>query len=176
MTPILLKSIAAITAVAGLAVNSSDGLGTGDAYELSPLTQLTQSDIKTHAMHVFMRGDANGDNVLDADEYTSLSVITAELAQLNGFIVIETGDDYLTAQLPDAGRAALSVSEQIRIEAVSRKEFYLFAGEDGKMNVSEFAEAQISKFNQADFNGNGVLARRELYSFAARQALVAHEV
>jgi len=173
MTPILLKSVAALATVAGLAVNSGDALDASDAYEVRSLTQLTQSDVKTHAMHVFMRGDTNRDNVLDADEYTSLSVVTAELAHLNGFIVIETGDAYLTAPLPGVRHSALSQSEQIRIEAVSRKAFYVFAGDDGTMDISEFAEAQVSKFDQADFNSNGILAKRELFSFAQRQALVA---
>ena len=168
----MMKSMAALAAIAGFAFTSVEGADMRTAYEDQSLSRLTRSQIQTHAMHVFMRADRNNDQSLNADEYTALSVVTAELAQLNGFIVIEAGGELATAALPSQTHAALSQSEQIRIEAVARRGFYLFAGDDGLMKVAEFSNAQTSMFDNADFNNNGVLAKRELMTFVQHQAYI----
>jgi hypothetical protein len=175
MTPVLLKSFAAMATVAGLALTTVEGTENRSAYDGQEISRLTRSDIKTHAMSVFMRADIDNDQSLSADEYTALSIVTAELAHLNGFIVVESGGGVSTAALPPMRRAALTQSEQIRIEAVSRRKFYVFSGDDGAMDAREFSAAQIAMFDAADFNNNGVLAKRELNSFAQRQALMTIE-
>lgn len=172
MTPITLSSVAvktaaAIAAVAGLAFAAVDG---PDAYGDARLRSLTEADVAGHAARVFARADMDQSGALDADEYTALSVITAELARLNGFIVIEREDAPGVIELSAAEPAALPEAEQIRIAAVSRNAFYVFAGLDGEMTREEFAAAQGSLFASADLNGNGKLARRELALFAQRQA------
>lgn len=170
MGPLLLKSAAAIVAVAGLAFASADDLTLGAAYSDDALSSLTQAELADHALRVFERADRNGDQTLDVDEYTALSVVTAELAQLNGFLVIETGAEPGLIALPVARPAALSRSEHIRINAVAQHAFYAYAGGDGRIDTDEFVSAQTALFNAADLNGNGTLKRRELGVFAQRQA------
>lgn len=169
MTPVLLKSIAAIAAVAGLAATSAEDLIKGP-YDDGAIAKLTQAELSAHAQRVFARADIDGDEALSSDEYAALSIVTAELAHLNGFIVIEKEDGVATAPLPGSMHAALTNFEQARIEAVSRNAFYAFAGEDGRMSAGEFAAAQGAMFEAADFNHNGTLARQELGVFAQRQA------
>ncbi len=170
MVPLLMKSAAAIAAVAGLAFASADDLTPGAAYGEDALSSLTQAELADHALLVFERADRNGDQVLDVDEYTALSVVTAELAQLNGFIAIETEDEPSLIALPSARPAALSRGEHIRIAAVAQHAFYTYAGGDGRIDADEFVSAQTALFEAADFNGNGTLKRRELGVFAQRQA------
>jgi EF hand len=170
MGPLLIKSAAAIAAVAGLAFASADELAPGAAYGDAALSSLTQAELADHALRVFERADRNGDQALDVDEYTALSVVTAELAQLNGFIAIETEDEPSLIALPGASPSALSRSEHIRINAVAQHAFYAYAGGDGRIDADEFVAAQSALFNAADRNGNGMLKRRELGVFAQRQA------
>ncbi len=170
MGPLLLKSAAAIAAVAGLAFAQPDDLTSGAAYGSGALSSLTQAELADHALLVFERADRNGDQALDVDEYTALSVTTAELAQLNGFVSIETEDEPSLIALPAARPAALSRGEHIRIAAVAQHAFYAYAGGDGRIDVDEFVAAQSALFNAADRNGNGTLKRRELGVFAQRQA------
>lgn len=174
MTPILMKSFAAIAAVASVAAASYEGVDRGSPYDGRAATTLTRADVAKNARLVFTRADADQDGLLNADEYAALSIVTAELAHLNGFIVVEKdGDDIATAPLPGSMHAALTGFEQARIEAVARNGFYAFAGDDGVMTEAEFAAAQDSLFDAADVNHNGALNRRELGVFAQRQAHMA---
>lgn len=168
MIPVLLKSAAAVAAVAGLAFAAVE---TDDAaYDGAALTSLSEADIADHAGQVFSRADIDKNAALDVDEYTALSVVTAELARLNGFVAVEKGNDVRVIELPSAETASLSRSEHIRIAAVAQNVFYGFAGEDGRMSADEFANAQGALFKAADLNRNGKLGRRELSIFAQRQA------
>lgn len=170
MTPVLLKSIAAVAAVAGLAYASVGSDLTSDPYDGAALSALSEADVADHAARVFARADIDGNAALDVDEYVALTVVTAELARLNGFIVIENGDEPGVVDLPAAAPAALPKSEHIRIAAVARNAFYVFAGDDGRMSADEFAVAQDALFQAADRNHNGKLGRKELFNFAQRQA------
>ncbi len=169
MTRALLKSAAAIAAVAGLAYASVGTMETGP-YDGAALTTLSQAEIANHAQLVFARADLDRNQALDVDEYTALAVVTAELSRLNGFVVVEKGETVGTIELADAGPAALPRSEHIRIAAVAQNAFYAFAGADGRMSAEEFAAAQGAVFDAADLNRNGKLGRRELSIFAQRQA------
>jgi hypothetical protein len=170
MTPVVLKSIIAVAAVAGLGFVSVDTDGADPAYGEARLQSLSMADVEIHAAQLFERADADKDATLNADEYTALAVVTAELARLNGFIVIECGDCMGVVDVPNASPAALSRNEHIRIAAIARNVFYGFAGLDGKMDREEFEKAQIAMFEAADRNNNGRLGRKELSGFAQRQA------
>ena len=45
-------------------------------------------------------------------------------------------------------------------------------GEDGLMDRQEYVGEQAARFLDADRNGNGMLAKAELTSFAARAAMI----
>lgn len=171
MMSVALKSAAALFAAAGLAATSVDDFTGAPAYGDGHVKALTEDAVAAHASTIFHRADRDQNGFLDADEYASLSIVAAELARLNGFVVIESDDGPATLTLASTGPAALSRAEHIRIDAVARSAFYTSAGEDGRMSESEYLSAQRASFDAADFNANGVLRRGELEAFAQRQAL-----
>lgn len=170
MLSFALKSAAAIAAVAGLALTSPNSESLLNVSE-GAIATLTEQDIIAYAQRVFARADLNQDLALDIDEYAALSVITAELAQLNGFIRIETNDDEPGfIQLPLTRPASLSAAEHARIAALAGRVFYAAAGADARMSADEFQMAQLNLFRSADTDRNGALKKKELAVFAARQA------
>ena len=171
MMSVALKSVAALAAAAGLAYKAADETALAPAYGDSVRT-LSADAVATHAALVFQRADRDQDGALDADEYASLSVVSAELARLNGFVVIEGEEGPATVAIASGAPSALSHAEYIRIDAVARSAFYLHAGDDGRLSEEEFANGQRAVFDAADFNRNGVLRRGELEAFAQRQALL----
>jgi len=166
-----------ISAVAALAAGVSAALASGAAFKDNAydgaITGLTQAEASLHARQVFARSDRNQDGVMSADEFASLSIITAELAHLNGFIAIEGDDGARTIALPIKAPVALPRGERARVEAVARNAFYAAAGSDGKLTAAEFISAEMVKFTEADRNRNGRLAKSELAGFAMRQARLA---
>jgi hypothetical protein len=170
MMTIVMKSAAAVLAAAGLAYTSA-----GDAppaYGDEGLKALTEEALADHAANVFQRSDRNQDGALNTDEYAALAIVSAELARLNGFIVIEGATGPARVTLAGYAPASLSAAEHARIDAVARSAFYLHAGDDGSMSEEEFTNAQQGVFDAADFNRNGVLRRGELEVFAQRQAMM----
>lgn len=169
MMSIIFKSTAAILAAAGLAVSAGEDALSGPAYSDS-LAELTEESFASHAAVVFQRTDRNQDGYLQVDEFAAFSIVSAELARLNGFVVIEDENGPATLEIAGYSPSALSRSEHIRIDAVARNTFFLHAGDDGVMSEDEFTDAQRASFDAADFNRNGVLRRGELEAFAYRQA------
>ncbi len=171
MFSVALKTAAAMLAAAGLAYTSADDKLSA-AYGDDHVASLSEDQLADHAAAVFNRADRDQNGALDSDEYASLSIVSAELARLNGFVVIETANGPATVALAGMTPAALSPAEHVRVDAVARSTFYLHAGDDGLMSEDEYTSAQRSIFEVADFNRNGVLKRGELQAFANRQALV----
>lgn len=167
-----ISAIAAFTLTVSAALASGAGIvGAPDDNELATLTE---SEASTHARLVFHRADLDRSGGLSADEFTALSVVTAELAHLNGYFVIEgEGDRARPIMLPINAPSALAPGERVRVEAVSRNTFFALAGDDGVLSEGEFVGAQSERFREADRNNNGALARSELKSFAVGQARLA---
>ncbi|MEO1250963.1 MAG: hypothetical protein AAFW81_01300 [Pseudomonadota bacterium] len=176
MTPILLKTAAAIAAAAGLAYTAADDFTAGSPYEGAELSSLDARAIEGHAAVLFARADRNEDRVIDVHEFAALSIVSAELARLNGFVVIETHSGPQTLRLVANEPASLGFAEHARINAVSRATFYAFAGEDVALSADEFLAYQKSQFAAADFDQDGALEKGELSAYAKRQALVATAV
>ncbi|MEM8772761.1 MAG: hypothetical protein AAGD92_14035 [Pseudomonadota bacterium] len=170
MLTLAMKSVAALAAAAGLAYTAAEDAPLGSPYDESALKVLTEAQIADHASLVFARADFDQDGKMNADEFAALSIVTAELALLNGFIVIENADDPGTVALGETTPQALSPAEHVRIEAVARNVFYHHAGEDGELSEDEFIASERAKFAAADLNNNGALRRGELRIFAQRQA------
>ncbi len=173
MISVAMKIAAAAVAAAGLAYTSAETALSGAAYgDEDRLTALTEAALVEHAAAVFQRADRDQSGALDNDEYAALSIVSAELARLNGFVVIESADGFGTLALSGSTPSALSQIEHVRVDAVARSTFYQHAGDDGLMSEQEYADAQRAVFDVADFNRNGVLKRGELKAFAHRQALL----
>ena len=128
--------------------------------------------LTAHANAIFARADIDGSGKLDANEYAALAIVTAELSRLNGFYALDIGDGREFVPLPVSAPGALSQAEHARVDAVARAEFYAAAGEDGLMDRQEYVGEQAARFLDADRNGNGMLAKAELTSFAARAAMI----
>ena len=170
-TTVFMSTIAGAAAAAGLTVASLVGLSTpNNAYVDGELKSLSAPEASTYAEGVFARSDRNGDAVLDVNEFAALTIVTAELANLNGFVSVEKEASVETISLPINAPAALSSSEHARIDAVARHTFYAFAGKDGKMQQGQYISLQSAIFTSSDLNANGALARAELSIFARRQA------
>jgi len=176
MTRDLIAAFAA-PAVAIVAIGVGAALASGLRSEVPAyqgmVTELTAGAAQTHARTVFMRADLDRSGTLDADEYASLALVTAELARLNGFLAIETGADAAAqVSLPIAAPSAISSAERVRIDAVARSEFYAAAGADAALTLEEYLTVKADQFDTADRNGNGQLGRAELAAFAAREAML----
>ncbi|WP_375202828.1 hypothetical protein [Hyphococcus sp.] len=169
---ILMNAVTAAFATVAVAAASYAGLKPGGAYDDGALTALSRSEAAAHAQAVFARADRNGDDVLDVNEFAAMTVVTAELANLNGFISVEDGESVKTVALPISAPLALGDAEQTRIDAVARHTFYAFAGEDGKMQQGEYLGLQNAIFASSDLNANGALTSAELSLFAQRQAFL----
>ncbi|WP_428409058.1 hypothetical protein [Hyphococcus sp.] len=172
---IFMNAVTAAFASVAVAAASFAGLKPGGAYDDGVLTALSRADAASHALATFMRADRNGDDALDVNEFAALTVVTAELANLNGFVSVENGEGVKTIALPVAAPVALGDAEQTRIDAVARHTFYAFAGADGKMQQGEYLGLQQAIFASSDLNANGALTSAELSLFAQRQAFLRPE-
>ena len=170
MTRTSIVSFIAITAGIGGALAA--GVGLEDRAYGDEIATLTAQEVETHAAAEFFRADVNGDGVMNADEYTALATVTAELSLLNGFVAFETGKSEETVALPFERPGALTRGERARIEATARNEFYTAAGSDGVLSAPEYKAFKVSRFSDADRNRNGKLAKAELRAFAAAEAKV----
>ena len=166
-------SFIAITAGIGSALAAGAGLENHAPYG-DTITSLTTDEVASHATASFLRADANSDGFVNVDEYAALTIVTAELSLLNGFIALQTGSAEEKVELPFGNPGALTRGERARIEAVARSEFYQIAGDDSTISHSEFHDHKASKFAEADRNRNGKLAKAELQAFAAAEANVTY--
>ncbi len=169
---IFMNAATAAVATIAVAAASFTGFTPSAAYDDGALTSLSQSEASAYALAVFGRSDRNGDGVIDVDEFAAMTVVTAELANLNGFVAIEKAGAVQTIALPVSAPLALGDAEQTRIDAVARHTFYAFAGADGKMQQGEFIGLQNAIFAASDLNANGALTSTELSIFAQRQAFL----
>ena len=173
MPTVIFNSLAAlstaIVGAAGVAIASFSGAGE-PAHGDSSIDRLTRAEIAQHAWMEFERADRNDDKSIDADEFAALSIVKAELAHLNGFILIEGRDGPRRLELPFEAPAALGDGEHTRIDAVARHTFYAFAGADGVMNADDYIGFNEAIFTSADRNKNQSLSNIELKYFAGQQA------
>ena len=135
---------------------------------------------KTHAATIFNRADFDRDNQLGSDEFATLQLVKAELLRLNGFLTIEAAGQITVVKLAkgeftnnnSTAFKGFSRAERLRIDAVSRKQFYKQAGLDSKMSLAEFLEMTQAEFSGADSNGDKKLEGRELKRFAKKLASI----
>lgn len=124
------------------------------------------------AANAFESADADRSGALSADEYAAMRLVTAELAHLNGFVPIVSGDSAEKIALPIEAPAAISSAERARIFALAYQEFYAAAGPDAKLSRREYLGRAAQIFARFDRDRDGVLARYELTRFAAEAAFL----
>ncbi|MEL7487767.1 MAG: hypothetical protein AAGJ87_11200, partial [Pseudomonadota bacterium] len=134
------------------------------------LTTLDYETVEENAEATFEQADLDDSGALDADEFAALSIVTAELSMLNGFLSYKTDDGLQTVALPVAAPHVVSRHDKTRLDAVARRAFYRAAGEDAALSAEEFVGLKTAAFHDADNNGNGRLSRSELDAFALGEA------
>lgn len=159
----------AAAVAAGASLVSSASVTPEPAYGISA-GKLEAAAAATHAARVFDRADLDNNGFLDRDEYEILGVVTAELAQLNGFIVIDAGRGVETVAIARAGKRSLDSGDKARIEERAKRGFRAISGDDERLSADEFVTAELEQFLAVDADRNGVLAGAELASFARAQS------
>ena len=134
-------------------------------------------DAATYAQHMaeqHRHADLDGNGYLDADEFSTLELVTAELARLNRFVVVagERDETVITLgrQASEARFTGLSKVDRIEIDATARNVFYRHAGADLQMSAEEFQHLAAEEFADADLNRDTVLTRREARNLAMTKA------
>ena len=134
-------------------------------------TRLEAETVAAYVGRVFDRADLNNNGFLDMEEYSILAIVSAELAQLNGFVSFDVGLGVETVALPGGVTTpppAAHLKDNLLEQA--NREFAYAAGEDGRLSAADFADAVLEQFLASDADRDGVLAGGELKSFAAAQA------
>ena len=163
---IVLPGFAAAIAVGAGLVHAAS-VETSYAYA-DQAVQLEAATVASTAKTVFIRADLDNDSELSREEFVTLSIVTAELARLNGFVPVDYAGGVRTAALPRA--AAWSAGERARVEATAQRDYALIAGDDERLTRDEFVAARLEAMTAADLDRNGVLKGAELSRFAAIEA------
>lgn len=166
----LFQKLAVSTAFAAVAA----GAGMFSEKEAAPAYGVAAASLEAtsaarHAARAFEKADLNNDGELDEDEYSLAALVTAELALLNGFYAIDAGDGVETVAIATA-RRALNDAEKVELLSSAVREFAAVAGDDERLDQSEYVNAQLEVFLANDTDRNAVLAAGELIAFGARQA------
>jgi hypothetical protein len=163
---LVLPSFAAVLA-AGAGLVHAASIELKPAYGAAAV-QLEATTVAMTAKIVFSRADLDNDRKLSREEYQTLSVVSAELARLNGFVPVDYTNGARTASLPRA--EAWGKADRARVEAAAERDYADFAGDDQRMTEEEFVASRLETFGAADLNRNGVLTGAELSRFAAIEA------
>lgn len=157
---------AALAAGAGLVTSASmTAIPVYGAFAFS----LEADAVAKNATRVFDRADLNNDGALDQDEYHILAVVTAELANLNGFASFHAGEGIRIVKIPQTKKSDLTAIEKAAIRAKAVREFLYLSGDDEGLAREEFITAEFERFIANDRDRNGVLFGPELVSFAMMQ-------
>lgn len=159
-------------ALAAVGVSAAFASADSGAAYGSTLTRLSAEAARANAEETFARADLDKSGALDAREYAALALVTAELSRLNGYVAYDMQGGVQTVALPVKSPEALTGGERARVLAVAYSNFYAAAGDDGQMSRDEFSGETSKRFKEADRNRNGVLARSELVTYAAKEASV----
>lgn len=164
----LAVSTAFAAVAAGAGMFSEKEAAPAPAYGVAAAS-LEATSAARHAARAFEKADLNNDGELDEDEYSLAALVTAELALLNGFYAIDAGDGVETVAIATA-RRALNDAEKVDLLSSAVREFAAVAGDDERLDQSEYVNAQLEVFLANDTDRNAVLAAGELIAFGARQA------
>lgn len=159
----------AAAAAIGASLVSSASVDPQPAYPMQA-SKLEAAAAAANASRLFDRADLDKNGALDREEHEILAVVTAELAQLNGFVSIDAGHGIETVAVARSGGQALDRSGKDRIRERALREFRLIAGDDERLTLDEFVDAQLELFLSSDADRNGVLAGGELKSFGFAQS------
>lgn len=159
----------AAAAAAGASLVSSAAVAPPSAYQ-GEAVRLEAAAASSNAARIFNRADLDNNGYLGRDEYEILSLVTAELTRLNGFIALDAGAGVETVVIAPSSARTLDKLEKARIKNRAQREFALYAGDDERLASDEYVNAYLEMFLATDVDRNGVLVGAELLSFAHAQS------
>ena len=153
-------------------------------------TTKTRAEIESLALRAFASADADGDGSIDQEEYVQLALASArdfdafvtepvKLMSVNPATDPEATDTAATDDaMPDETdmsapvqtaetAPALDDAETATIQTAAAETFEEVAGDDGEMTPEELRTAFLSRFDEADEDGDEELDAAELQTFAA---------
>lgn len=164
----------ALPAIGAALVAGAAMAATGDLTEPAyggAIKELSRGVNDRRAEILFAQADLDGSGDLSATEFAALSLVSAELARLNGFVAVDLGDAAPgVIDIADEAPASVSGADRTRIEAVATHEFHSAAGEDGVLTPSDFVAFERRKFDDADRDADGALRRQELGAYGLKVA------
>jgi len=163
---------AAAAVAAGVSLVTSAAVDPEPAYGAAAVSVEAEAVVR-EAISRFERADLNKDGALDEEEFAIMAIVGAELARLNGFVPIAMNGEVRTIPLGEARREPLTKAEKAMTAARAAREYRVIAGDDERVHVGEFVDAELEKFIADDADRNGELSGVELASFAHRQARLA---
>lgn len=127
-------------------------------------TVLPVTEAMIDAARSFRRVDINRDGIVDADEYASQRVVTAQLARFSRSVSIE-GQHVMTMALPEDVPGRLGDSEKAALDTVARRDFKVRAFGSKGLDAAGWQDARLELFSNADANGDDVLEGAELENY-----------
>ena len=124
-------------------------------------------DAEQAAVAAFQMADANGDGVLDQEEYLTIAM-AAESGLAEAAPALEQGEVDIGAPEQQIRAAEADASA---VEAA----FAEIAGETGEATKDDLRAAFLARFEQADADGDGQLDEEERLTFAALMIGVSDE-
>ena len=136
---------------------------------------IAQDQALSEAREMFETADANGDDVLSADEFVAaLRPVADAIEQTEDPIVAEveasaeeaTDADGEMAEAGTDAEPAVQTRELTPSDYLTAK-FEMISGVDGQLSLDEFESAQAADFEAADADGDARLDEEEAQAFAA---------
>lgn len=156
------------------------GEGAPPAYG-APADMVSRSEVASHAAATFRRADLDGSGRLDSAEFTALSLVSAELAAFNGFVVIapKPGEaktlglgDVVEMSGGEPPARDVRGTGRTRIEAVALRDFRSAMDVGDGLSFEGYLAYELARFDAADANGDERLLRGELADYARSIARV----
>ncbi|MEM9838028.1 MAG: hypothetical protein AAF830_02630 [Pseudomonadota bacterium] len=159
-----LIAIATKTVVSATFLAAAAHAGDADVSDVQAAADLPLTEAMIDAARSFARVDSNRDGVIDADEYASQRVVSAQLARFRRAVEID-GQTLISLPLPEDVANRMGDSEKTALGAVARRDFHVRAfGKEG-LDAALWQETQLETFYTADLDGDGVLREAELVRY-----------
>lgn len=148
-------------------VPNTGGATTPAAEAVAIVDVRVRTDAEQAAVAAFQMADANGDGVLDQEEYLTIAM-AAESGLAEAAPALEQGEVDIGAPEQQIRAAEADASA---VEAA----FAEIAGETGEATKDDLRAAFLARFEQADADGDGQLDEEERLTFAALMIGVSDE-
>ncbi|MEE4211165.1 MAG: hypothetical protein V2I43_18095 [Parvularcula sp.] len=117
------------------------------------------------AARAFSKVDMNQDGLVDEDEFAAQRVVYAQLARFNRVVPVD-GHDVVSIAVPEAVPQSMSHPERAALDAIARRDYHMRVLAEPGLTQQTWSEWRLETFRSADRNRDGILAGRELDTYA----------